>query len=102
MPAAETVAKTEPNAKRTLGLSIVQSMPPPGTYSARLTWRISSASSTSHSIFYWDASVFDGQGVWIKISHDEHVSINAKDASRLNDFEDRLAPLNLGRIARRA
>lgn len=51
--------------------------------------------------FYWDTSLFDARGIWIKTSHDEYVSVNAIDAVRLKDFEDSLSRLKLTRLARK-
>jgi hypothetical protein len=46
--------------------------------------------------FYWDASLFDGAGtIVVRTSHDEFVSIHAKDEERLKLFQRNLEGLKL-------
>lgn len=49
--------------------------------------------------FYWDASLFDGAGtIVLRASHDEFISIHARDEARLSLFQSNLESLNLKRM----
>jgi len=51
--------------------------------------------------FYWDATLFSGPGsVVVRVSHDEWVSIRARDNAQLKVFESELGALGLLRKAR--
>jgi hypothetical protein len=46
--------------------------------------------------FYWDSTLFEGpEGVAVKTSHDEYISVRAKDRDRLSRIERTLIELGL-------
>jgi hypothetical protein len=46
--------------------------------------------------FYWDSLLFEGpEGVAVKTSHDEYISVRAKDPDRLSRIERNLIELGL-------
>jgi hypothetical protein len=50
--------------------------------------------------FCWDASLFDGAGtIVVKISHDEFISVHARDEARLRQFLMSLEGLNLKQMS---
>jgi len=49
--------------------------------------------------FFWDASVF-AASVWLRVSHDEILSIHAKDELSLAIFEEPLRHYELKQLAR--
>ena len=50
--------------------------------------------------FYWDASLFDGLGtIVVRTSHDEWISIQAKDEAHLRTFRSNLDPLKLKEVS---
>lgn len=49
--------------------------------------------------FYWDASLFNGADIAVKTSHDEWISVYAKDEERLRQFKIDLQNLKLKQIA---
>jgi hypothetical protein len=52
--------------------------------------------------FFWDASVFDAGGVWVRVSHDEVLSISAKDAKSIKPWLEGLEGYALKELARQA
>lgn len=50
--------------------------------------------------FYWDTSLFDGAGtIAVRTSHDEWISVYAKDEGRLKQFDRDLQGLKLKQLA---
>lgn len=50
--------------------------------------------------FFWDASVFCGRSIWLRLSHDEVFSIHARDERTLTACEKALAPYELREVSR--
>ncbi len=49
--------------------------------------------------FYWDASLFDGSGtIVVRTSHDECISVYAKDLAHIQEFESNLGRLKLKQL----
>jgi len=49
--------------------------------------------------FYWDAIIFEGVEVAVKISHDECLSIYVRDKVLLHEFENTFARLKIEQVA---
>jgi hypothetical protein len=51
--------------------------------------------------FFWDANIFDAGGVWVRLSHDEVLSINAKNESTIRSWTEDLRGYGLEELTRR-
>ena len=52
--------------------------------------------------FYWDSLLFEvPAGIVVKMSHDEYISVRAKDRDRLSQIERTLADFELEQLVRR-
>jgi hypothetical protein len=52
--------------------------------------------------FFWDANVFDSRSLWLQFSHDEYVSVHAKDQETLRSVEKLLSDFELKELSRTA
>lgn len=50
--------------------------------------------------FFWDASVFASRSLWLQVSHDEVLSVHARDAETLTLVETVLSPYDLKELSR--
>ena len=49
--------------------------------------------------FFWDASVFDSHFIWLRISHDEVLTINARNREALASWQESLAAFELKELS---
>jgi hypothetical protein len=52
--------------------------------------------------FFWDGSMFDAGAVWVRLSHDEVLSINARDEASLQRWHESLRRYELKELTRRS
>jgi hypothetical protein len=52
--------------------------------------------------FFWSAAVIDAGASWLRISHDEVLTINTRDSAAFLSWEDRLADFDLKQLSRTA
>lgn len=50
--------------------------------------------------FFWDSDVFDSRSLWLRVSHDESVTINARDQEALGSVEEVLSEYGLRELSR--